>query len=157
MATSLRSRIRRRLFGSRLLREERGSATIWVAAGMLPLVGFAAIAVDVGTIAVAQVKLQRAADAGAHAGVKALRDGASNALVQFRARRVVRLNTNTLRPDIVAQLGAYDLASQTFTQGGINGVPAVEIQVEAEIPLVFAPAVGIRSATHWAGACNHLP
>jgi Flp pilus assembly protein TadG len=139
------SRIRRRWL--RLLREERGSATLWLVVGMVPLVGFAALAVDVGTIAVAKAKLQRAAEAGAHAGAKAMRDGEGTA-AEARARQVLLDNTGAMNAIPEAKVGSYDQATGSFTPGiGPDGVPALEVRASAVVPLVFAPMVGIQNAS----------
>jgi hypothetical protein len=129
-------------------RRERGSATLWLVVGMVPMVGFAAVAIDVGTVVVARAKVQRAAESAAHAGVKALRDGQGDGGALARAQQVFDANTSGGSFASDASVGSFDLASGAFSDGGTVGpgeVPAVELQAEGSVPLVFAPIVGVNS------------
>jgi Flp pilus assembly protein TadG len=53
-------------------RHQRGAIAVLVMVAMVPLLGFAALAVDVGNLVVARNELQNAADAGALAGARCL-------------------------------------------------------------------------------------
>jgi len=55
-----------------MLKDERGVTAIVVALALLLLIGFAALAIDVGHLCVARAELQNAADAGALAGARFL-------------------------------------------------------------------------------------
>ena len=55
-----------------ILRDERGVTAIVVAIVLLLLVGFSALAIDIGHLCVARAELQNAADAGALAGARFL-------------------------------------------------------------------------------------
>jgi hypothetical protein len=92
---------RRRLRGlRRRWREERGVVLVWFALMLVVLIGFAGFAVDLSNWWLQAEKLQRAADAGAHAGVVFLPADMSNATSTARAEmakngyRVTGANAN---------------------------------------------------------------
>src|SRR4029453_14700754 len=50
-------------FAPRSQRRRRGTVTVWVALGMIPLVGLMGLAIDVGNVAVRKARLQAFVDA----------------------------------------------------------------------------------------------
>ncbi len=53
-------------------KDERGAVAVLVVAALVALLGFAALAIDVGFLVMKKTELQTAADAGALAGASAL-------------------------------------------------------------------------------------
>ena len=104
------------------LRDERGVTAIVVAIVLLLLVGFSALAIDIGHLCVARAELQNAADAGALAGARFLynddttvnagaNDIATTAATDNKSEGVpVELNGEDV------QRGHWCLATSTFTQ-----------------------------------------
>lgn len=134
----------------RFLREERGAVSVWFFFAMIPLLAMLGVAVDIGLIAAAQIQLQRGADAGSHAGVKAMRDGLSAEAVRARAQQIVEDNVS-LSGVTWAQpprIGTYDLTSQAFSPVlSVHGVPAVEVEpVVPALRLTLLPLLGFSSA-----------
>jgi hypothetical protein len=107
--TALRRRARRRLTG------ERGAVAMVVALLMVPIMGFAAIAVDVGALYAERARLQTAADAAALAVARNCAMGACGD-TQATAQDLVTANVGeaTARPPV--------LTSNTVTVTGRNPV-----------------------------------
>jgi Flp pilus assembly protein TadG len=60
---------------TRFLHDQSGALAVWAALTCLVLAGMAALAVDIGRLAVVKGEMQKAADAGALAGARALSTG----------------------------------------------------------------------------------
>ena len=67
----------------RTMREHRGATIIFVALAMVMILGFAALAVDVGYLYVVRNQLQNAADSGALAGAQVLYNDAGTSVNEF--------------------------------------------------------------------------
>ncbi|WP_375271163.1 pilus assembly protein TadG-related protein [Sphingomonas sp.] len=127
----------------RLWRERRGGVGVFVACAMPLLAGFAAFAVDYGTIQLDARRLQGVADgaalAGAAAGDATRADAAARALVAASWARasVVRTVSGRYRAD------AGIAPAQRFTPD--VGGDAAQVQVATDSPTFFAQVFGIRS------------
>ncbi len=116
----------------RLLRDERGTVTVLVAAAMVAIFGFGALSVDVGRAYVTKQRLQDVADAAALAGARFL-------------------------PNSV---DAEDAARAVATANGIPGdrvdvgfpSGAIRVSVSADVHYLFAPVLGFASDTLTASA-----
>lgn len=146
---------RRRLGG------ERGATLILVAFGMIGLLGFAALAVDVGYLMVVRNQLQNAADAAALGGAMKLytaTTGPNWSDAEAQATATIPLNTATnvaLTGGVVAS-GYYNLSGTVpglhATQGA-GDAPAVQVTLSKSsgnnggpVSLFFAPVLGINTA-----------
>ena len=89
-----------------ILRDERGVTAVVVTVVLLLLVGFTALAIDIGHLCVARAELQNAADAGALAGARFL-----------------------YNDDATVNTGANDIAEAAATANQSEGVP-VEVNGE---------------------------
>lgn len=95
----------------------KGAVSIIFSILLLILFGFAAIAVDIGYMAVAKSELQNAADAGARAGALRFYEkgtGPNWANVQQRAEELAELNPSTGSPVVLAsapEVGYWNLAT----------------------------------------------
>lgn len=122
------------------LRSERGATAVLVALLMVPLVGFAAIAVDVGALYAEKAQLQNGADSAAlaiaqHCAVSACGDPAATAedLASANANDGA---ANTLDPivDLIAR--TVTVTDSTLTADG-----------ESAMPHPFAALIGVNSST----------
>jgi Flp pilus assembly protein TadG len=110
-----------------ILRNQRGATAILVGLCLFSLIGFGALAVDIGHLCVARNELQNAADAGALAGARFLYndDGtAVNTGANQIARDAAMANMSEQNPVEVnwtggnagdAQRGHWSFATRTFT------------------------------------------
>ncbi len=145
------------------LGRERGATLVLVAVGMVMLLGFAALAIDIGYSLVVRNELQNAADAAALGGAIDLFPGTPDpnwGLAQLRASTTIKKNTSDnrrltggqvsagywnlsgtppgLQPTTITP-GAFDAAAVMVTvrkSAGNNGGP---------IGLFFAPVLGINT------------
>lgn len=141
------------------LRDQRGAVAVLVVVALLPLLGFAALAVDVGNLGVARTELQNAADAGALAGARCLynqRDdhrpeGCTNSgalgTVNTHANQVARaaaqanlsqktpvdvnLTEEANGPDV--QRGHWRWATRTFTPNDSTAAPDLANSTTAQL------------------------
>lgn len=129
----------------RLWRERRGGVGVFVACAMPMLAGFAAFAVDYGTIELDAQRLQGVADgaalAGAAAGDAARADAAARALVAASWARasVVRTVAGRYRAD------ARVAVAERFIPDASGSGDATQVQVATESPTFFAQVFGIKS------------
>jgi hypothetical protein len=90
------------------VREQRGTALVVVAGGMLAFTSVVALAIDVGLLTTARTEAQRAADSAALAGAGAFLGSPGNESLarhlatDFAARNKVRKESVTLREDDIA-------------------------------------------------------
>jgi Flp pilus assembly protein TadG len=110
-----------------ILKDQRGATAILVGLCLFSLIGFGALAVDIGHLCVARNELQNAADAGALAGARFLytNDGAEvNTGANQIAHDAATANMSELAPVEVnwtggnagdAQRGHWSFATRTFT------------------------------------------
>ncbi len=146
---------------------QRGTAVVLVALVLVVLLGFAALAIDVGRLVVAKQELQVVADAAALAGAARLRQGmdvgpTTQAAVDVGSGNAVLGESLTLDPDQDVQVGAWDSETEqivpwspAFTDA-VVGVTARRAQGSAEgpVPMIFAGLFGLESVdvTAWAGS-----
>jgi Flp pilus assembly protein TadG len=95
----------------------RGAVAVLAAFFLVVMLAFVAFSVDLGYVAQVNTELQRASDAGALAGAKALTDGNANALAAVQ--QYVALNPVAGRAlpadNIVVDLGVWDTNSLSFS------------------------------------------
>ena len=138
-------------FRQRLWPEE-GTVVVLAAVLIIVVMGFAALAIDVGMITTARAELQNVADAGALAGVSQLLeadyDGAVAQASAFGSQNTcvgqpVALGTGDI------ELGNYDLDSGTFTTVPGGGGNAIRVTArrsqgspQGPLPLFFMGLLG---------------
>jgi Flp pilus assembly protein TadG len=124
--------------------DRRGATLVFVALSMTVLLGFAAFAVDLSQMGAYRSELQRAADAGAHAGAiqltKTNYDSAAAIATSFAASNVVFGKAPTV--DLV-EYGTWNNATSTFTVICATGVTCAKFVVK--------PADAIRITVHGSG------
>jgi Flp pilus assembly protein TadG len=146
----------------------RGAAAVIVAILIVVLVGFAALALDIGHLAVVRGELQNAADAGALAGARILLtpDGSGNEIVNpdagVEARRAATENASDNAPvevDLASdvQTGSWDGSSFTASTPGNKDdstyINAVKVTAHRSAAYsIFATIFGISSFASRASA-----
>ncbi len=122
----------------RLLKEERGAVIVIIALAFTALLGFAALVVDIGKVALEQNRLVRAADAAALAGAQELPD---TARAQAVAQQYAQLNGVTINPsDIVISPDSRQ----------------INVTVSKTFDLFFGKALGFNSKTKTASAMARI-
>jgi len=101
---------------------EKGQTILLVAVALVSLLGMAALAIDVVTLYVARSEIQRAADAAALAGAKAIADS----------------GVTTLSPDDPSLAGATTLA-QTMATASINAILPYNLVAGNQPALLASP------------------
>lgn len=113
------------------------------------IVGFAALAIDVGYMYALNNEMQNAVDAGALAGASGL--PIDNDVV--RARAIEFAGKNRLANEAVSvtdkdvRIGNWEWTSQTFTPATVAGVSPNAVRVVGQkdrLPLFFAAILGVR-------------
>lgn len=128
--TRIAAAVRRRIAN----RSEQGYVAILTAVLLVPLIGMAAFAVDVGRYYVTARDAQRAADAAALGGVVYLPGDQPNAFSQ--ARELAGVN------------GFDDREADTAVETGIDKGPTqLKVTVSKEVPSVFGGLFGVSGAT----------
>jgi|GEM_PF-2641553 len=130
----------------------RGSVLIIFAAALVALMGFAALAVDLGAIYSAKTQLQSGADAAALAAIHDLSSGQTTAAaVHYAGLNNVMETPITLDPaDVVT--GSMDFSTGCFTPGAqpSNAVKVTAKRAEGApdgpLPLFFANVLGRNGA-----------
>lgn len=155
---------------NRLRRHERGQTILLVAISMVSLLAMAALAIDVVSLYVAKSETQRAADAAALAGAKAMADSGITTLpttdsnfsggqVQTLAQSMATSAINgTLSTNLIAGAQATLQASPTFnfSTASVNtpiNNPQVTVSLQrTALPTFFAHIFGRKTATVTASA-----
>lgn len=135
-----------------------GSVAVMAALGLVMFLGFATLALDVGHMLSMKNELQRAADAGALAGARALwpttlpvvstRPSQNFTAAQSTALSVStsannKVDAATLPSDqVTVQTGRWDYAAQTFTVTAGANVNAVQVITRATASMFFAAVLG---------------
>lgn len=136
-----------------------GSVAVIAALGIAVFMGFAAVALDVGHMISVKNELQRAADAGALAGVRAMwpatlpiiagtptRPDTTTALataLQVSTSANNKVDGATLPADrVVVQTGRWDYAPRTFTVGTGPNANAVRVITQVPASMFFAQVLG---------------
>jgi Flp pilus assembly protein TadG len=144
----------------KFLKEQRGFGTATACISMMALLGAAALAVDIGNLAVTKGELQRAVDAGAMAGARALWPTALPMMLNPPSNpscvsaKDVALNTAThvsnkvggqilTAADLTIEVGNYDNAARSFTPKGDCTLTsnAVRIKAKKQITNIFFAGV----------------
>lgn len=124
---------------SQPLRSERGATLILVAVAMTALLGFLALAIDLGMLFTARADAQRAADASALAGASAFLDNsASAAVTPARQRAFEYAERNTF------QNGPIDSTNIVVTVLQDSSKVGVYIHRDS-VATLFARVLGIRT------------
>jgi Flp pilus assembly protein TadG len=130
---------------ARARREERGAVSVIVAVGMVALLGFVAITVDIGALYAERAELQSGADAAALAVAQDCADGSctnTTATAQFLANANARDGATN-----ILALTSPSPASVRVTTGTRDGASNA-----GALAFVFAPVLGIDSAAPTASA-----
>jgi Flp pilus assembly protein TadG len=150
-----------------LLNDQSGALAVWAAVAILALVGFAALAVDIGRLAVTKSELQKAADAGALAGARALSTGPpypnwTGAQTQASATAKENQAGGHLIAAPQVELGYWNLSwTQTTAPANLKptgsvliaqDVPAVRVTITKDtgqntgpLTMLFGPILGVKS------------
>ncbi len=126
-------------------RDERGAVSVIVAVGMVALLGFVAITVDIGALYAERAELQSGADAAALAVAQDCADG-SCTNTAATARSLANANARDGATDILA-LTSPAPASVRVTTGTRDGASNA-----GALAFTFAPLLGIDSASPTATA-----
>jgi Flp pilus assembly protein TadG len=152
---------------SHLATDQSGVIAVWVAVGLVVLIGMAALAIDIGRLTVAKSELQKAADAGALAGARGLCMGpptpnwtiAQNMATDTALKNKVEANFVTTCD---VQVGYWDYSwNQATAPANLKppgtvptsqDVPAVKVTIRkvagqnhGPLLMLFAPIMGIKS------------
>ena len=130
----LRARLRRRRRWQERNRQERGVVIIWVTLMLVALIGMCGFAVDLSNWWLQSERLQRGADAGAHAGVVFLPADLPSAASTARAETAKNGYRST---------GANQNATVAVTQE--PNPNRLRVKVTAEVPTYFVRVFGINS------------
>jgi len=125
------------------MKRERGSTIVFVALAMVVILGFSALAIDLGVVATARNQLQSAVDAAALAGASGLIVSENEA--QERAIAFAGLNDCINEPVIIT---AADVTFPNASQ--------VRVEANHEIDLYFARVLGNNTADIFAEAVAEL-
>jgi len=117
----------------RFVLEDEGATAVIVALVIFVLVGFAALAVDLGYSFSVKRQLQTAADAAALAGCRVLADGASNASVQAEV-------------DAYAAANGIAPGDSLYVEDTDIGADYVQVTVAKDSPLFFGRIFGSGSS-----------
>jgi len=124
--------------------DRRGAVYIWVAFGMLGMIGFAGLAVDMSYFYAVRNQMQTSADSAALAGAIRMSNVAD---MKMEAKKYAQMNIvddDQILADGDIQRGTWDFASKTFTVGGANA-NAVRVTTR------MAQANGNAAGTFFAG------
>ncbi len=135
----------------------RGAILPYVAISLVALIGFIALAIDLGVVMVAKTQTQNAADAAAFAGARTLTGGASSNLTQAKANGLAVAAANTVvgtaipNASVTMTFGAYhyNTSTQTFTPNFPPVSPDNYNLAQASItqgnPTFFAQVFGVST------------
>lgn len=154
------------------VRDRRGAVVPLVAVSLTALLGFVALAVDVGMMAVVRTQAQNAADAAAMAGARTLNgdpdvgyrvpDVLPNARAAATANRTG--HTTISASQVAVQIGSYtyDLGQKRFVQNippdSTDTPNLVEATINATNPTSFAAVLGLGSfSTQTVATAVHRP
>ena len=131
---------------NRKLRSERGASAVLVGILLVPLLGFVAIAVDVGALYAERAQLQNGADAAALAIAKDCQDGVCTDAAGA-AKRYTDANTNDGAANVLAP--SISMADKTVTVTDSTRVAGTNA---GAISHPFARFIGVDSTTVGAAA-----
>lgn len=145
--------------------EQLGSGTATACISIMALLGASALAVDIGNLSVTKAELQRAVDAGAMAGARALWPTALPMMVNppdhpnCYGAKDVALNTAMhvsnkvggqilTAEDLSIEVGNYDNAARSFTPKGDCTLTSNAVRIKAQKKITnifFAGVLGVNS------------
>ena len=141
------------------LRDTRGVTLLWVALLLVVLLGIAALAVDVGYMAVTRNESQNAADAAALAGARLLgqnyyeRTLPRTEGVSAQAQDTAALNAvaaeKLAADNAITQIGTWDPAAKTFDATAVDYPNAVQVEVRREAGRTHGPISTYLCADSW--------
>lgn len=148
----------------------RGAIAALSAVVMVVMLGFVALAVDVGAIMHCRTQLQSAADGAAYAAAQSLGPNSSVFSVNSAAREVAMMNaygananaSGTLLADSDVVIGKWDKTARILTPDTPAYANAVQVTVRrsasngSALPLLFAPVLGSNTADISATATAYL-
>ncbi|MGF7185898.1 hypothetical protein GGQ84_001991 [Desulfitispora alkaliphila] len=114
------------------LKEEKGSAMVLVAMGMVALLGFTALVTDVGLLHTTRVKLVNSADAAVLAGAQELPGEPIKAY------------------EVAEEYLYYNDKGDHYHISLNNQNTEIEVSLEKEVQFLFAPVLGISSSNVYA-------
>lgn len=128
------------------MRSRRGNYSLFFAMLLPILLGFLALAIDIGRLRVARVQIQGAADAAALAALAELRAGNSQGDAEAAAEdaanatRMQSVAAGGNLFDVQVNFGDWDFPGQAWSDrgGSINGV-TVQVEQNRPLGLLFAP------------------
>ena len=132
---------------------KRGNFSVVVALVFTILLTFAALAIDISYVRIAQLQAQNAADAGAHAGLVALRasgdeDEARDVAASVISQNLIAGKTVTIDENTDIVFGGWDFDERTFdSQAAFTNSLKVNVnrnqQVsDGAVDLIIAPLLG---------------
>jgi Flp pilus assembly protein TadG len=151
------------------LQDDSGVVALYVAIGLVVLLGGAALAVDIAHLVSVKRELTKAAEAGALSGARALwpmtlpvktndnltPDCANAVNVAKRVSQKNQVDGSNLASDaeIIAETGRWDYASRTFTPGATANANSVRVKTLRDgVTMFLAPIFGISSRNASASA-----
>ena len=129
----------------------RGAVYIWTAFGMLGMLGFAGLAIDMSYFYAVRNQMQTSADSAALAGAMRMSDSVA---MKAEAQKYAKMNIagdDQILADADTQRGTWDFASRTFTVGGAN---ANAVRVTTRMAQASAAESGVRSTSGRLSACS---
>ncbi len=136
------------------LRQERGGVAILISLLLVVFGGMLAVAVDLGHVFKVKAELQRAADAGALAGVMEMfpSDAAKNCTGAIsKAREFVQKNLidkfALTEEDIEPEYGRWVIPNGPFQPSTCEDANAVKVKVKKGLNMWFASMIGVNAMT----------
>jgi len=123
-----------------LRRRESGQTLVLISLSLLVLIGFGALAVDVGLLYFTKQRVQTAADAAAVAAAQSLNDGGSYSTATQAAKDIAKLDGF----DTTAGTGVTVTAAEPTTSP-YNSTSYVQVTVAQPQPTYFLSALGFNS------------
>jgi Flp pilus assembly protein TadG len=143
---------RARAPSSRLRGDERGAVFAFVALILMVLIGFSALAIDVGHLYLSRARLQSAADAAVLAAAQELPDTGSALakLHEFASKNLAAERYGTVVVESDVGFGQWNAGGQSFTAGAspANAVRVTARMAEANsnpVSLFFGRALGFAT------------
>lgn len=118
-----------RVRDERMTGDDRGAVVVLVAIGLLVILGFAGIAIDLGRGYLEKARISRAVDAGVLAGARSLRSG--NAEARRQALELARANGlgADASTDVAVSFSTNSEGESTVTMTGTRRVPTTFMRV----------------------------
>jgi Flp pilus assembly protein TadG len=142
-----------------LVKNESGAVAVYVAIGLVVLLGFGALALDIAHMVTIKRELTKAAEAGAMSGARGLwpqdistatsRDpswsnGQTQALTTATKNRVDGANLTT--GEVTVEVGRWNYATKTFTPGNNSSANGVRVTTRRNnVQMILAQILGQSS------------